>query len=68
MKRHATEALAILSHANGTIKQSRHSSHPPPSLGDGRGGRGLSHFSEHSYKRDLGQISILGGNWHFGWG
>ena len=39
---------------------------PPPSLGDG--GRGLSHFSEHLYRRDLGQIGILGENWHFRWG
>ena len=28
----------------------------------------LSHFSECLYKRDLGQIGILGGNWHFRWG
>ena len=32
-------------------------------------GRGswLSHFSEGLYKRDLDQIGILGGNWHFRW-
>ena len=30
--------------------------------------RRLSHFSERSYRRDLGQIGILGGNWHFRWG
>ena len=29
---------------------------------------GLSHFSEHVYRRDLCQIVILGGNWHFSWG
>ena len=29
---------------------------------------GLSHFSEGLYSRDLGQIGILGGNWHFGSG
>ena len=28
----------------------------------------LSHFSEHLYRRDLGQIGILGENQHFGWG
>ena len=28
---------------------------------------GLSHFSERSCRRDLGQIGILGGNWHFRW-
>ena len=29
----------------------------------------LSHFSESLHRRDLGQIGILGGNWHFrrGW-
>ena len=27
-----------------------------------------SHFSECLYRRDLGQIRILGGNWHFRWG
>ena len=37
----------------------------PPLLGDGGG---LSHFSERSYRRDFGQIGILGGNWHFRWG
>ena len=31
-------------------------------------GRGLSHFWECSYRRDLGQIGILGANWHFRWG
>ena len=31
-----------------------------------KGGGGLS--SEHSYRRDVGQIEILGGNWHFRWG
>ena len=36
-------------------------------MGDGGGGR-QSHFSERSYKRDLGEIGILGGNWHFRWG
>ena len=29
---------------------------------------GLSHFSEGLYRRDLIQIGILGGNWHFSWG
>ena len=38
-----------------------HSLHTPTPLGDG----GLSHFSECSYRRYLGQIGILGGNWHF---
>ena len=28
----------------------------------------MSHFSERSYRRDLGQIGILGGNWHCRWG
>ena len=37
-------------------------------VGGGWGGGGLSDFSEHLYKRDLGQIGILGGNWHFRWG
>ena len=27
-----------------------------------------NHFSEGLYSRDLSQIGILGGNWHFGWG
>ena len=36
----------------------------PHPLGDG----GLSHFSERVYRRDLCQIVILGGNWHFRWG
>ena len=45
----------------------------PASLGDGVGGGGggrrwLSHFSECLYRMDLGQIGILGGNWHFRWG
>ena len=35
---------------------------PPPPLGDGVKGGGLSHFSECLYRRDLGQIGILGGN------
>ena len=43
-----------------------HSSHPPPPRG-WRGGGGLSHFSERLYRRDLGQIWILGGNWCFRW-
>ena len=29
---------------------------------------GLSHFAERLYKRDLGQIGILGGNLNFRWG
>ena len=37
----------------------------PPLPGDGGGG--MSHFSECLYRRDLGQIEILGGNWHFKW-
>ena len=37
-------------------------------LGDWEGGGELSHFSEGSYSRDLSQIEVLGGNWHFGWG
>ena len=28
----------------------------------------MSHFSERLYGRDLGQIGILGRNWHFRWG
>ena len=49
-----------------------HSSHTP-TLGYGGGGgegggRGAEPFSERSYRRDLGQIRILGGNWHFSWG
>ena len=45
---------------------------PPPTflgffLGGGGGGE-LNHFSERSYRRDLGQTGILGGNWHFRWG
>ena len=37
----------------------------PPGWWDG----GLSHFSERLSRIDLGQIGILGGNWHFrrGW-
>ena len=42
-----------------------HSSYPPPPLDDGDG---LRHFSEHLYRRDLGQIGIFGWNWHFWWG
>ena len=41
-----------------------HSSTSPWVMGGGR----LSHFSEHSYRKDLGQIGILGGNWPFRWG
>ena len=43
---------------------------PPTPLHDGGWGEGggLSHFSERLYRRDLGQIGILGGNWHFRWG
>ena len=33
----------------------------------GGGGVGLSHFPEGLYWRDLGQIGILGGSWHFRW-
>ena len=40
---------------------------PHPPLG-WWGEKGLSHFSEGSYRRDLGQIGILGGKWHFSWG
>ena len=45
----------------------------PSSVGDVGSGGGvgggvmLSHFSERSNRRDLGQIGILGGNWHFRW-
>ena len=28
----------------------------------------LGHFSERLYRRDFGQIEILGENWHFRWG
>ena len=35
--------------------------------GGGKGG-GASHFLERSYRRNLGQIGILSGNWHFRWG
>ena len=28
----------------------------------------VSHFSEGFYSRDLGQVGVLGGNWHFVWG
>ena len=41
--------------------------HPLPLLGNGGGGW-LSHFSKHLYRRDLGQIRILGEKWHFRWG
>ena len=51
-----------------------HSSYPPPPAPlwwSGWGARGegeLSHFSKRLYRRDLVQIGILGGNWHFRWG
>ena len=35
---------------------------------EGGGGGWLSHFSERLYRRDLGHIGILGGNWHPRWG
>ena len=49
-----------------------HSLHPPSLcvMGEGRGGGGLSHFSEVLCRRDgrdLSQIGILGRNWHFTW-
>ena len=58
-----------LENANKHSSYIDHSSHPPPppSLGVGVG-VGMSHFSECLYRRDLGQIGILGGNWHFRWG
>ena len=40
--------------------------HPPGWWGVGVGW--LSHFSGVWYRRDLGQIGIFGGNWHFGMG
>ena len=55
------------------VNQMLHSSHPSPFpwvMGEGgRGGGGLSHFSECLHRRDLRQIEILGRNWHFrrGW-
>ena len=49
------------------LQGSNHTLHLPPSweMMEGRGGGGLSHFSEGLHRRDLIQIVILGGNWHF---
>ena len=44
-----------------------HSLHPSLPEWWGVGEWGLSHFSECLYRRDIGQIGILGGNWHFRW-
>ena len=33
-----------------------------------RGLMELTHFSDCSYRRELGQVGILGGNWQFRWG
>ena len=57
---------SIKSSENVFMKRPSHSLHPPrppPPLGDGGWQGELSHFSEHSYRRDLGQIGALGGNW-----
>ena len=45
-----------------------HSLHTPPPLPLGEGGGVLSPFSECLYRRALGQIGTLGGNWYFRWG
>ena len=39
-----------------------HSLHPPFPQGDGEGR--VEAFSEGLYRRDIGQIGVLGENWH----